>query len=41
MTMTEIPVQIGGFEILGSLGRGGMGIVYCVRDHSLQRDLAV
>lgn len=41
MALTQIPRQIGGFEILGSLGQGGMGIVYCVRDQVLQRDLAV
>ena len=41
MAMTKFPRQIGGFEILGSLGQGGMGVVYCARDHTLQRDLAI
>jgi serine/threonine protein kinase len=39
--MKEFPRSIGGFEILGSLGQGGMGIVYCARDTTLQRELAI
>ena len=41
MALARFPRQIGGFEILGSLGQGGMGIVYGARDHTLQRDLAI
>ena len=41
MPTTRFPQQIGGFEILGSLGHGGMGIVYCGRDNTLQRELAI
>ncbi len=41
MSLTRFPQQIGGFEILGSLGQGGMGIVYCARDNLLQRELAI
>ena len=41
MPTTRFPLQIGGFEILGSLGHGGMGIVYCARDQTLQRELAI
>jgi hypothetical protein len=41
MSMTRFPKAIGGFEVLGSLGQGGMGIVYCARDHTLQRELAI
>ena len=41
MPTTKFPLQIGGFEILGSLGHGGMGIVYCGRDNTLQRELAI
>ena len=33
--------RLGRFEILGSLGAGGMGEVYRARDHQLQRDVAV
>lgn len=41
MTVTQLFKNIGGFEILGQLGQGGMGIVYWARDHTLQRDLAI
>jgi Tfp pilus assembly protein PilF len=33
--------KIAGFEIVRTLGEGGMGIVYLARDETLQRDLAV
>ena len=33
--------RLGRFEILGSLGAGGMGEVYRARDHQLQRDVAI
>jgi serine/threonine-protein kinase len=33
--------KLGGYEILGSLGAGGMGEVYRARDSKLNRDVAV
>jgi len=38
---TPDPPYIGGFEILGEIGRGGMGVVYRARDPALQRELAI
>src|SRR5688572_5067759 len=36
----ELP-SIPGFEILGVLGQGGMGVVYIARDLSLPRQVAI
>ena len=36
-----IPARIGLYEILGSLGEGGMGQIYRARDPRLGRQVAV
>lgn len=35
------PVQIGGYEIIGKIGGGGLGIVYKARQLSMSRDVAL
>jgi serine/threonine-protein kinase len=34
-------MQVGGFSLVRQIGRGGMGVVYRARQHSLNRDVAV
>ena len=39
--MSNIPTSIGRYEILGAIGRGGMGSLFLALDPKLDRQLAI
>jgi serine/threonine protein kinase/Tol biopolymer transport system component len=40
-SVTDIPAQIGPYQVVREIGRGGMGVVYLARDTKLDRDVAI
>jgi serine/threonine protein kinase len=41
MTTTPVPAKIGKYDVLGVIGRGGMGVVYQAKDPHLDRQVAI
>lgn len=41
IALTDTPIQLGHYQLLASIGHGGMGLVYRARDVRLERDVAV
>jgi serine/threonine-protein kinase len=39
--VTDTPAQIGPYQVVREIGRGGMGVVYLARDAKLDRDVAI
>ena len=38
---SNLPRTIGRYEIVGRLGKGAMGVVYCARDSMMERTVAI
>jgi len=41
MASPDAPIQLGHYQLLASIGHGGMGLVYRARDTRLERDVAI
>lgn len=41
ITSTDAPIQLGHYQLLASIGHGGMGLVYRARDTRLEREVAI
>jgi len=41
ITLADAPIQLGHYQLLASIGHGGMGLVYRARDTRLERDVAI